>query len=91
MSDKRFAYIDYQILSERVDPLVLSSAIGSDCYRDSDPIGLAYKVYEKPGQFKYKWIVEWMNMDELRSLRDGCQFILDHRQDREDKEDESSE
>lgn len=79
-------HIDIDIMGERIDNLVVSAEIGEVDYPDSSPICIGYKIFKKPKHFEYRWIVEWMDMDEASQLRDALDYVLSNRIEKEVKE-----
>ena len=72
--------IDLQVDCGRLDPLVVSGEIGVVEFPESSEIHIGYKRYgQKPGQFTYEWLVEWLDVSEVANLIEALQFILDHR------------
>jgi hypothetical protein len=72
--------IEIDVIGERPNPLVVIGEIGVVDDPDNMPITIAQRIYGgKPGIFRYERLVEWLDVDELVSLREALDFIIDHR------------
>ena len=76
---------DIAIGSERVNDLIVSfDTMSQDIF-------IGYKEFKKPGEFKYDWIIQYMDKQEALDLASALLFAVDHMPDECAVCDESAE
>lgn len=63
------------IASERDRQIILS--FHDDYPDDMGSINLGFKEFKGVGSFNYGWLLEWIDLDEARSLVECLQFAIE--------------
>ena len=63
------------VATERSNPIVLS--FHDDYPEDMGSINLGFKEFKGVGSFQYGWLLEFIDVDEARSLIECLQFAID--------------
>ena len=70
--------VELMIPSERTAPLIVCFDTVA-CGADSDrTVQIGHKEFTGIGQFKYHWLIEWMDTHEVRELIQALEFALGH-------------
>lgn len=70
--------VEINILAGRKNPMVLATTEIWEEDKRCVFVSLGMKEFIEVGQFRYKWLAEYMDKGELVQLRDAVTFFLDN-------------
>jgi hypothetical protein len=62
--------IDIHVPTEHMDQLTLH------VNTDADLLSVGWKRYRSIGEFKYDWVIEYLDRDDITALRDILNYVL---------------
>lgn len=82
-------HFEIEIRSERIDTPFVSFDTELFDPDDGPFASIGVKEFKGIGQFRYRWLLEYMDVTEMVSLRDALDFAIKSLKDAGPKEDET--